>query len=90
MWLEILCCFVVYILFRLFFKDDVLDIETSDFDAITSVAARYFLTIPYHSSNFKLKLGNFNSLPKTWLYNECCENTEIEHCLLKAVFHIYL
>ncbi|CAO2832295.1 unnamed protein product [Amaranthus hypochondriacus] len=41
MWVEILCGLVLYKVLRLFFgNDDVLDIETSDFNAIFSVASR--------------------------------------------------
>ncbi|KMT16676.1 hypothetical protein BVRB_3g049620 [Beta vulgaris subsp. vulgaris] len=41
MWIELLCGLVLYKVLRLFFSnDDVLDIETSDFNAIFTVAAR--------------------------------------------------
>lgn len=42
MWIEVLCGLVLYKVLRMFFggNDDVLDIETSDFNAIFSVAAR--------------------------------------------------
>lgn len=52
MFFEIIWGFVVYKLFRLFFQDDALDIETFDTDAIFSVAARYFFTLLYPSANF--------------------------------------
>ncbi|KAE8656135.1 Plasma membrane isoform 1 [Hibiscus syriacus] len=42
MWVEIICGFIFYRLFRRFFygSDDVLGLETSDFNAIFSVANR--------------------------------------------------
>ncbi|KAL8151312.1 hypothetical protein V2J09_021120 [Rumex salicifolius] len=41
MWIAIICGLVVYLIFRLFFSDDdQFDIETSDHDAIFSVASR--------------------------------------------------
>ncbi|KAA3468536.1 Plasma membrane isoform 4 [Gossypium australe] len=42
MWLEIICGIIIYQLFRRFFYggNDVLDVETSDFNAIFSVANR--------------------------------------------------
>ncbi|KAG2701203.1 hypothetical protein I3760_06G033900 [Carya illinoinensis] len=42
MWIEILCCLFIYILFRLFFyDDDVLETETSDSSALFVVANRF-------------------------------------------------
>ena len=41
MWLALVCAFILYKLLRLFFgDDDVLDVETSDFNALFAVAAR--------------------------------------------------
>ncbi|KNA14844.1 hypothetical protein SOVF_103660 [Spinacia oleracea] len=41
MWIEVICGIVLYKVLRMFFgNDDVLDVETSDFNAIFSVATR--------------------------------------------------
>uniref|UniRef100_A0A803KSS6 NERD domain-containing protein n=1 Tax=Chenopodium quinoa TaxID=63459 RepID=A0A803KSS6_CHEQI len=46
MWIEVICGVILYKVLRMFFgNDDVLDIETSDFNAIFSVATREAVVI---------------------------------------------
>lgn len=59
MWIELLCGLVLYKVLRLFFSnDDVLDIETSDFNAIFTVAARLLFCLLFilYSENYIITL----------------------------------
>ncbi|KAG8484229.1 hypothetical protein CXB51_022744 [Gossypium anomalum] len=63
MWLEIICGIIIYQLFRRFFYggNDVLDVETSDFNAIFSVANRK--NLPAILAMDSSKAGTVKELP---------------------------
>ncbi|KAH9618519.1 hypothetical protein KSS87_022107 [Heliosperma pusillum] len=60
MWLEVvLGGALLYIIFRLFFSDDdILDVESSDFNAIFSVASRFVFLHSSNSNNYSFRLNH--------------------------------